>query len=61
LIERGSRADEISDATVGIYLAQLRDFEPLLELPESRRIVADTKQDLAPIVVEVERHIASQR
>ena len=41
LIDRSSRLDEISDATVEIYLAQLREFEPLDEVPLSSHLIAD--------------------
>ena len=55
LLERASRPDEISDATVEIYLAQLNDFEPLDEIPRVRHIVADTTRDLTPTIAQVER------
>jgi predicted kinase len=57
LLERAHRADEVSDATVEIYLAQLKDFEPLDEIPPARRMVADTTADLTPIIAEVERRL----
>jgi predicted kinase len=57
LRERAHRADEVSDATVEIYLAQLKDFEPLDEIPPARRMVADTTADLTPIIAEVERRL----
>lgn len=55
LLERASRPDEISDATVEIYLAHLKEFEPLDEIPRARYIVVDTTRDLTPIMAEVER------
>lgn len=57
LLERRTRANEISDATVEIYQAQLNDFEPLDEIPGACHIVADTNYALAEIVVNVERRI----
>jgi uncharacterized protein len=55
LLERASRPKEISDATVEVYLAQLKEFEPLEEIPGPRHIVADTTDDLTPVLAEVER------
>jgi uncharacterized protein len=55
LLERASRPNQISDATVEIYLAQLNEFEPLDEIPGPRRVIADTTNDLTPVLAEVER------
>ncbi len=55
LLERISRPNEISDATVETYLAQLDEFEPLDEIPGPRHIVADTTNDVTPVLAEVER------
>jgi uncharacterized protein len=57
LLERRTRTNEISDATVEIYQAQLNDLEPLDEIPRACHIVADTNYALAEIVVDVERRI----
>ena len=57
LLERRTRTNEISDATVEIYQAQLNDFEPLDEIPRDCHIVADANYALAEIVVDVERRI----
>ena len=57
LLERRTRTNEISDATVEIYQAQLNDFEPLDEIPRACHIVADANYALAEIVVDVERRI----
>ncbi|MBV8056813.1 MAG: AAA family ATPase, partial [Deltaproteobacteria bacterium] len=55
LLERVSRPNEISGATVEVYLAQVKDFEPLDEIPGPRHMVADTTNDLTPVLAEVER------
>jgi aminoglycoside phosphotransferase family enzyme/predicted kinase len=59
LIERGTRLNEISDATVEIYLAQLRDFEELTEVPSALHIVAksDETSGSAPVLAAIERRI----
>ncbi|HEY7220859.1 MAG TPA: AAA family ATPase, partial [Candidatus Binatia bacterium] len=54
LLERAARPNEISDATVKTYLAQLNDFEPLDEVARERHIVADTTRDLTPIIAQIE-------
>ncbi|MGO9264530.1 MAG: AAA family ATPase [Candidatus Binataceae bacterium] len=59
LIERNKQANEISDANVGIYLAQIADFEPLDEIPPARHVVADTAHDLGALLAELERRIFS--
>jgi uncharacterized protein len=55
LVERASRPNEISDATVEVYLAQVEDFEPIDEIPAAHHVVADTINDLTPVLAEVER------
>ena len=60
LLERAARPNEISDATVEIYLAQLSEFEPLDEIPGPHHIVADTTNDLTPVLAEVERRFRSR-
>jgi aminoglycoside phosphotransferase family enzyme/predicted kinase len=57
LVERSSHVNEISDATVNIYLAQLREFEPLTEIPPASHIVAnsDGTRDAATVIAQVER------
>ena len=60
LLERNTLANEISDANVRIYLAQMADFEPLDELPRARHVVADTARDLGGLFAEVEQLIRSR-
>jgi aminoglycoside phosphotransferase family enzyme/predicted kinase len=57
LIERQSRTGEVSDATVRIYLEQLSDFEPLLEIPACAHLVADTTRGTAQAAAFVESEI----
>jgi hypothetical protein len=61
LLERAARPNEVSDATVEIYLAQVKEFEPLDEIPTPRHIVADTTKDLTPVLTDVERRFARPR
>jgi predicted kinase len=60
LLERAAQPDEISDATVEIYLAQAKEFEPLDEIRDSYHMVADTTKDLTPVLAEVERRFRSR-
>ena len=57
LLQRRTRAAEISDATVEIYQAQLNDFEPLQEIPQAYHVVADAGSALDDILLEVERRV----
>jgi aminoglycoside phosphotransferase family enzyme/predicted kinase len=59
LIERSARLDEVSDATVEIYLAQLREFEPLTEIAAPLRIAArtDGTQGNTAVLTAIERRI----
>ncbi len=63
VIQRLSRRHKdslrVSDVTAEIYLAQLKDFEQLDEIPPAWHQVIDTARDLAPIVTEVERRVYS--
>jgi uncharacterized protein len=55
LLKRASRPNEISDATVETYLAQLDEFEPPDEISGPLHIVADTTNDLTTVLAQVER------
>ncbi len=61
LIERSSRLDETSDATVEIYLAQLREFEPLDEVPSASHMVAGSDQahNTEAILAAIEHRISA--
>ena len=61
LIERSSRLDEISDATVDIYLAQLREFEPLDEVSPSSLLVvgSDQAHNAETILAAIEHRISA--
>ena len=52
LIERQKHGNNPSDATVEVYLRQLRDFTALSELPASSHLVIDTALPLSEIVGE---------
>ena len=55
------REHSVSDATVGIYLSQLKEFDPLDEIPPALREVIDTTRDVSEITLKIERRIyASQ-
>jgi len=60
LLERAARPNQISDATVEIYLAQIKEFQALDEIPSRHHIVADTTKDLTPVLAEVERRFGSR-
>lgn len=49
LTSRARRTDEISDAGVAIYLRQRGEFVALNEVPQSRRLVADTELGLEAV------------
>lgn len=42
---RQQRPDEVSDATVAVYLRQREEFVPLTEIPQSKRIVMTAEGD----------------
>jgi aminoglycoside phosphotransferase family enzyme/predicted kinase len=50
-------SERISDATVEIYLKQIKEFEPLDEIPPAWRQFVNTVQDPGAIALEVERRI----
>jgi aminoglycoside phosphotransferase family enzyme/predicted kinase len=60
LSERGQDSQRISDATVEIYLTQIKEFEPLDEIPPAWHQVVDTTHDLGSVVIEVERKVATR-
>src|SRR5918996_525864 len=45
LKKRQQRTDEVSDATVAVYLRQREEFAPLNEIPDSKRIMVNTEGD----------------
>ena len=45
LQKRQQRSDEVSDATVTIYLRQRQEFVPLTEIPDSMRMIVTTDGD----------------
>jgi uncharacterized protein len=60
LRKRERRPGEVSDATAGIYVRQREDFVPLDEIPERRRLVADTSrhpQEIANEIANVVTHL----
>jgi aminoglycoside phosphotransferase family enzyme/predicted kinase len=57
LIERQTRAREVSDATVETYLEQVNDFEPMVEILAGFHLVADTSRGTAEAAAFVEREI----
>jgi uncharacterized protein len=59
LSKRSQDSQRISDATVEIYLAQIKEFEPLDELPSASHQVADTTGELEAIALEIERRVYS--
>jgi predicted kinase len=59
LTERAKKSSQASDATVEIYSDQLKELEPLDEIPAGWHRVVDTTGDLASIVADVERKICS--
>jgi len=59
LSQREHDSQRVSDATAEIYLAQIREFEPLDEVPAAWHQVADTTHDLEAAVTEIERKVYS--
>jgi len=57
LMQREQDSQRVSDANVAIYLSQIREFEPLDEVPSTCHQVVDTTHDLATIALETERRI----
>jgi hypothetical protein len=61
LTERARNLPQPSDATVETYLEQLKEFEPLDEIPAEWHRVAETTGDLKSIVADIERRIWSRQ
>ncbi len=59
LLERAQDSQRVSDANVEIYLAQIKDFEPLDEVPPAWHLVVDTTHDIGSIALQIERRIYS--
>lgn len=57
LREREKRREEVSDATVGIYLQQRAEFVPLSEIPDPCHVKIDTEADLEPELERVENFL----
>jgi hypothetical protein len=60
LRKRERRPGEVSDATADVYSRQREDFVPLDEIPERRRLVADTSrhpQEIANEIANVLTHL----
>lgn len=53
LIERQKLGRNPSDATIEVYLRQLKDFVALTEIPKSSHLMVDTARPMSEIVVEV--------
>jgi predicted kinase len=45
LKKRQQRTEEVSDATVAVYLRQREEFVPLSDVPDSKRIIVTTEDD----------------
>ncbi|MBV8775483.1 MAG: AAA family ATPase [Deltaproteobacteria bacterium] len=50
-------SQRVSDATVGIYLSQVKEFDPLDEIPPALHEIVDTADDLTEIILRIERRI----
>jgi uncharacterized protein len=61
LSRRAQDSKRVSDATEEIYLEQIREFEPLDELPPRCHQVVNTARDLGAVVLEIERGIYSSQ
>jgi uncharacterized protein len=61
LSQRGNDPQRVSDATVEIYLTQIKEFEPLDEVPSAYHQIIDTTHDLAGIVIDIERKVYSMQ
>ena len=57
LRERARDAKRVSDADVEVYLAQMKQFEPLSEFSPAQHLIVDTALDAASAIAEVERRI----
>jgi aminoglycoside phosphotransferase family enzyme/predicted kinase len=57
--QREHDSQRVSDATAEIYLAQIREFEPLDEVPSAWHQVVDTTHDLEAVVTEIARKVYS--
>ena len=55
LLQREKDHQRISDADVAIYGSQIKEFEPLDEIPSACRQIFDTASDLGAIVLQIER------
>lgn len=60
LLRRGHDSERVSDATAEIYLAQIKEFEPLDEIPSAWHQVINTMDDLGRAVMEIERNVSGQ-
>jgi uncharacterized protein len=57
LLKRSQDPRRVSDASVEIYLTQIKEFEPFGELPPAWHQVVDTTQGVEPDVLEIERKV----
>ncbi len=61
LLRRQQDGQQISDANVATYLSQIKDFEPIDELPPACHQVVNTTDDMRAIVLQIERRIYSSQ
>jgi len=61
LMERARDPQRISDATVETYLAQLKEFDVLNEVPPEQYHVVNTFGDLRTEAMEIERRVYSMQ
>jgi uncharacterized protein len=61
LSARGEDSQRISDATVEIYLEQIKEFEPLTGIPAEWHQVVETTHDIGPAVDEIERRVCAAK
>jgi aminoglycoside phosphotransferase family enzyme/predicted kinase len=61
LVERQKAGHNPSDATVEVYLRQLKDFVALSELQASNRLIVDTARPLGDLVTEAKSALAALR
>lgn len=61
LKKRENDSHRVSDANAGIYLSQIKEFEPLDEIPPALHEVVDTADDLTQISLRIERRIYSSQ
>jgi uncharacterized protein len=57
LSKREQDSQRVSDADAAIYLSQIKEFEPLDDVPSSSHLVVDTVHDLRAIGLEIERRV----